>query len=113
MMCEILGTRRRFEDHLTLALIGTIAPHAGLIAVQNVWDRSAIMHIGGRGGHRVNNPGPAVDTDVRLHAEIPLIAFFGLMHLRVAFAICVLGRGWRGDDSRVHNGTRANLDTLG
>src|SRR5665213_4378526 len=110
MMGKILGTRRRFEDRLTLALIGTIAPHAGLIAMQNVWDGSAIMHIGRRRRHRMDNLGLAVDADVRLHAKIPLIDFFGMMHLRVALAVRVLGGGWRGDDSRVHNGTRANLD---
>src|SRR6185437_11320146 len=109
MMGKVLGTRRRFEDRLTLALIGTIAPHAGLIAVQNIWDGSAIMHIGRRRRHRMDNPGLAVDADVRLHAKVPLVTFFGLMHLRVALAICVLGRGWRGDDSRVHNSSRADV----
>ena len=113
MMGEILGLRRGFSDRLTLALIGAIAPYAGLIAMQNVWDRSAIMHIGRRRRHRVDSCYFAIDTDVRLHSEIPLIAFFGLMHLRVALAIRVLGRGWCGDYSRVHNGTCANLDPLG
>src|ERR1035441_9181003 len=109
MMGEILGTRRRFEDHLTLALIGAIAPHAGLIAVQNVWDGSTIMHIGWRRRYRVDGLDFAINTDVGLHAKIPLIAFFGLMHLRVARAVCVLGGGRRGDDSRVHDGDRKSV----
>src|SRR5271155_5718239 len=106
MMCEILRLRRRFDNRLTLALIGAIAPHAGLIAVQNVWDGSAIMHIGRRRGYRVDGLNFTV-TGVRLYAKIPSIAFLGLMHLRVALAICILGGGWRGDDGRVHNGTLA------
>ena len=89
-----------------------IAPHPRLIAVQHVWDRSAIMHIGGRSDHRVNNLGLAVDTDVRLHAEIPLIAFLRLMHLGVALPSPVLGRGRRGDDRRIHDGACANLQPV-
>src|SRR5665213_3254771 len=113
MVGEILRLRRRFAYRLALALISAVAPYAGLIAVQNVFDRSAVMHVGRCRRHRMDNLGFAVDADVRLHAEIPLIAFFGLMHLRVALAICVLGGGWRGDDSSVHNNTRSDLDPLG
>src|SRR5665647_956071 len=91
MMGEILRMRRHFEDRLSLPLISTVAPHAGLLAVQNVFDRSAVMHIGGRRRYRVDNLGFAVDTDMRLQAKIPLITFFCLMHLRVALAVCILG----------------------
>lgn len=33
-----------------------------------------------------------VDTDMGLHAEIPLIAFLGLVHLGITLATLILGR---------------------
>jgi hypothetical protein len=39
---------------------------------------------------------------VRLHAEVPLIALLGLVHLRVAGFVLVLGRRGRCDDGGVH-----------
>ena len=33
-----------------------------------------------------------IDTNVGLHAKVPLIAFLGLMHLRIALLLFVLGR---------------------
>jgi hypothetical protein len=38
---EILRLWCRFAYRLALALISAVAPYAGLIAVQNVWDGSA------------------------------------------------------------------------
>ena len=73
----------------------------------------AIMHIGRGRRHRVDNLRIAVHADMRLQAKIPLIAFLGLMHLRIALAIFVLGRGRSRDDCRVHDAARANLDPLG
>jgi hypothetical protein len=29
-----------------------------------------------------------IDTNVGLHAKVPLIAFLGLMHLRIALLLC-------------------------
>jgi hypothetical protein len=40
----------------------------------------------------VDHLGFAVDTDMRLDAEMPLIALLRLMHVRVARAVLVLGR---------------------
>src|SRR5882724_11830036 len=48
---------------------------------------------------------PAVDirADMDLHAEVPLIAFLGLVHLRVAFALGILGRTRCMDDRRIYH----------
>ena len=73
----------------------------------------AIMHIGRGRRHRVDNLRLAVHADMRLQAKIPLIAFLGLMHLRIPLAIFVLGRGRSRDDCRVHDAASANLDPLG
>jgi hypothetical protein len=40
----------------------------------------------------MDNLGLAVHTDVRFHPEIPLIAFLGLMHVRITALVFVLGR---------------------
>src|ERR1700676_76319 len=45
---------------------------------------------------------------MRLHPEVPLIALFGLVHLRVAGLALVLGRGRGGDDGGVDDGTLAH-----
>ena len=71
------------------------------------------MHIGRGRRHRVDNLRFAVHADMRLQAKIPLIAFLGLMHLRIPLAIFVLDRGRSRDDCRVHDAARANLDPLG
>lgn len=44
-MGEVLRVWRRFENGLALALVSTVTPHAGLVAVQNIVDHTAIMHI--------------------------------------------------------------------
>jgi hypothetical protein len=43
----------------------------------------------------------AIDSDVHLHAEIPLLTLLGLMHLRVALAIGIFGRTRCGNDRGV------------
>src|SRR5678816_4825117 len=47
-------------------------------------------------------------TDVKLHAEIPLLALTGLMHLGVALFLGILRRTGRADDRGVHD--RARLE---
>jgi len=54
----------------------------------------------------------AIDTDVRLGSEIVLAAFLGLMHLRIALLLAVLGRRRGGNDGRVHDGTGGDADAL-
>jgi len=51
-----------------------------------------------------------VDADMRLGAEVVLVAFLGLMHLGIARLLFVLGRRWRGDDGGIddHAGGDAN-----
>jgi len=51
------------------------------------------------GGHQLAVP---IRTDVRFHPEIPLVALLGLVHLRVALPLLVLGGGRRGNQGGVH-----------
>jgi hypothetical protein len=52
----------------------------------------------------------AVHADVQLHAEVPLLALPGLVHLGVTRAFGVLGRAGRTDDGGVHDGAGLELE---
>ena len=69
------------------------------------------MYVGDTGRRRtdrMHNAFLRIHADVRLHAEVPLIAFARLMHCRVAFFLLVLRRAGRVDDRRINN--RAGRD---
>jgi integrase len=73
------------------------------------------MHVrdrGRRGAYRVHDAFLAVDSEVRLGAKIPLVAFAGLMHLRIAFLLAVLGRRQSRDNGSADDGARADADAL-
>src|SRR5262245_65248100 len=95
---EILGARGMSADHLGLAAIGLIAPDARLLPMQEIAHHFAVVHIGGARRDRVKNLRAAVDAKMAFHAEIPLIALRGLMHLGVARLLLSLGCGRRMDD---------------
>ena len=40
----------------------------------------------------VSDSGSRINTDMRLHSKVPVIAFLGLMHLRVTLTGFVFGR---------------------
>src|SRR6202041_1399515 len=71
-----------------------------------------IRNRGRRRAHRMHDAFLAIDTDVRLGSEIVLVAFLGLMHLRIALLLAVLGRRRGGNDGRVHDGTGGDADAL-
>jgi len=48
-----------------------------------------------------------------LPAEVPLIPFLGLVHLRIALLLPVLGRRGRVQDGRVHDRARGDAHSLG
>src|SRR5258708_20960351 len=55
---------------------------------------------------------PAIDADMRLHAEVPLVAFPGLVHLGVALAALVLGRRGRMTNRAVYDRSGSDADAL-
>jgi hypothetical protein len=107
---EILRPRRLLADHGPLATIRLVAPHAGLVAVQQIGQHRAVEGIGGAATIawislvRLSTPKCAF-------AE-PLIALFRLMHLGSTGLVCILGRGRRGDDRRVKNCAGDHLQSL-
>ena len=88
-------------NDVALALVGPIAPDAGLVSVQQVGQHRRVVHIGGRRHHGVDELALAVHADMRLHPEIPLVPLPGLAHLRVAFLRRILGRTRGVDDGRI------------
>ena len=52
--------------------------------MQQLGQRLAVGDVGRRGRDRMYQLGLGVDTHVRLHAEVPLLALAHLMHLRIA-----------------------------
>jgi MFS family permease len=52
-----------------------------LVGLQQVGQYRAVGDIGRRSHHRVDQFGAAVDPEMRLHPEIPLVALLRLMHL--------------------------------
>ena len=106
---QVLGCRCARLNRLGVPRVGRISPHAGLATVkQQLADHLRIMHIGRCRLDRMNQLCIAVHPDMRLHSEVPLIAFARRMHLRVAAFRLVLGRTRRTDDGRIHD--RASLD---
>jgi hypothetical protein len=61
--------------------------------------------VGRSGVDAVDQAQHIIDTNVHFHAEVPLIALLGLVHLRVAFAALVIGGAGRLDDRGIHNAT--------
>jgi hypothetical protein len=100
---EVPGLGRVLPDHRPLATVSLITPHAGLVAVQQIGQHRAVGDIGRRRHHRVDQLAAAVDPEMRLHAEIPLVSFLGLMHLGIARLVGVFDRGGRIDDGGIDN----------
>jgi len=80
--------------------------------MQQMRQGERVGHIGRRGQHRMNELVTTVDRHVRLHSEVPLLALGGLMHLRVALALSVLGRTRCADDRRIDDRALADLDAV-
>ncbi len=94
------------------ALVAGIAEHDRLLPLQQAVRLGHVVDVGRRGEHRVHQPRVEVDADVRLHAEVPLLALPGLMHVGVARPVAVLGRRWGGDQGRVHDRALAQQQAL-
>jgi hypothetical protein len=109
---HVLGLRRALFNNLRLPLIGPVTPNLGFVPVQQVGQDLRIGHVGGSGHHRVDQLVLGIDANVRLHAEVPLLALLGLVHVWIPLLILVLGRGRRGDDGGVDDGAAGHLHAL-
>ena len=120
----------RLRDHTSLArdvptkvlvrnrftLLGTgvsgIREHALLFTVQQLVNLRDICHVAGRADHAVHQPRLGIDADMRLHPEEPLVALLGLVHLRVALFVFVLGGGRCRDQRGIHDRAIAQEQAL-
>src|SRR5690625_4170040 len=109
---KVSGRRRNRADDLTLPHIGRVAIDAGFLAMQKLGQDLTVVHIGRCGNHRVDQLGPAVNAHMGLHAEVPLIPFASLAHLRITLAFTILCRAGCADDGGIHNRAAMNLDTV-
>lgn len=101
---EVLGLWRLADNQLFLAGVGAVAVDTPLGSMEQIGQRMLVMHIG-RCDHRaVRQAALAVHADVQLHAEVPLLALPGLVHLGVARPVGVLGRTGRADDGEPPSG---------
>ena len=80
--------------------------------MKQIFQNPRIMHIRRCCRDRVNHLRLAVDTNVCLHSEIPLLALAGLVHLGIALLILVLGRTRRVDDRGIDNGSTRHLHAI-
>lgn len=70
------------------------------------------MHVGLCDHGAVRQTTLAVHTDVQLHADIPLLALAGLVHLGVTCLVGVLGGAGGADDGGAHDGVSVDLEGL-
>lgn len=87
-----------------------------LSTVQHRMGLGRIVDVRFGASHRVHQPRVGICTDVRLHAEVPLIAFLGRMRLVFALALLALCRVRRSTAQRcseynLHNPYTANVRT--
>ena len=95
-------------DHVALPRIGRIYPSPCLLAIQRIGQKLAVMHVLRRGRNRVDQFSLTVDPDMRLHAEVPLVVLFRLMHFWVLLALLVFGGTGRIDDRGTYNSRYEN-----
>ena len=109
---EIFSSGRMARYSSCLSAVRGVTPDSGFLAVEQVGQYLGIMDIGRCGDNGVDELRLAVDTDVRFHSEVPLIALAGLTHLRIALLLLVLGGTRRADDAGVNNGTAGYLQAV-
>ncbi len=101
---EALSMWRVVLNHLTLPAVGGIAPHSRLLTMQQLGQHLAVMDMRRRGRHGVNQFGPTVYPNMRLHAKGPLVALLRLMPLRIPRLRAILRRTGGTDDGGIHDG---------
>jgi len=67
-----------------------IAPYLYFIALKTSCDCLAMMRIGWHNIDSMDDIFSVIHADMALHAKIPMIVFFGLMHLRINFPVVIL-----------------------
>ncbi len=100
------------EGSLTAVAAGEqVVPASELAAAMKQIPQLIEVMLVGRGGDQaVGQATLGIDTNVGLHAKVPLIAFLGLMHLRIALLLFVLGRAGCLNDGGIHQSALGHHD---
>ncbi len=101
-----------FVQVLPHAGVARVAVYPRVIAPDQMARHGDIGNIGRRGGDTVGQPGDGIDADMRLHAEVILLALLGLLHLRIALLGLVPGGGRGRYDGGVDDGALAHEQAL-
>ena len=88
--------------------VARIRKHHSFFTVQQSMALRDIVDVGRCADHAVHQAKVGIDTNVRLHTEVPLIALLGLMHIRISLALTVLGQAWRCNQRCIND--RAGLE---
>ncbi len=81
-----------------------------LLSMKQITQLIEVMLVGRGGDQAVGQATLGIDTNVGLHAKVPLIAFLGLMHLRIALLLFVLGRAGCLNDGGIHQSALGHHD---
>ena len=85
------------------AKVTSVTEDTLFITVQQITGRYDVVNIGSGGIYAVNQSERVVDSDMHLHTEVPLVAFLGLVHFRIALAAVVLSGARGRDDGGINN----------
>ena len=72
------------------------------MAVQQAMALRDIMDVGRSANDAVHQARISIDPNVGLHAKVPLVALFGLMHLGVTLVAAVFGGAGRGNQGGIN-----------
>src|SRR5271166_48340 len=112
LKCQIAGQRSFFVNRLLLADISLVSPDSRFIPVQQVSDLLRIMYTGSRDGDAVYQLRLCIDSNVALHAIIPLTSFLRRRHLGIAALRLILSRRRCGNNRRIDDSSLRNSYAL-
>ena len=94
------------------APVARVGKDIGFFTMDQLAGLRHIIDVGCRAHHGVNQPRVGIHADVGFHAEVPLIALLGLVHLGVTGAGAVLGGTGCGNQGGVHHRALAQHQAL-
>jgi hypothetical protein len=93
-------------------LVARVSKGISFFAVQQLVRLGHIVDVGCRAFHAVHQARVGIHANVRLHAEVPLVALLGLMHLGITLAFDILSRARRRDQRGIHCRARLQQQPL-
>lgn len=95
------------------APVSGIGPYGGFFSMQEFSRLGDVMYVSGGANDGMHQPGVGIHGDMGFHAEMPLVAFLGLTHLRIPLTILVLGGTGRINEGGVNDRASPEHEPLG